>query len=123
MTQTKIPIRRSNPRVTQSKPNESKEKKPDPILFQTFFKSVGPRTYAAQMKEAKNGNHYLVLTEGKRDPKTDELRKISLYLFSEDFQKFFHLMRETADWIKANPVSEEVAQRQAKRWKEKPKIG
>ena len=25
------------------------------ILFQKFFKSVGPRTYAAQVKRAKNG--------------------------------------------------------------------
>ncbi|HQY87535.1 MAG TPA: DUF3276 family protein [Tepidisphaeraceae bacterium] len=98
-----------------------KDKQPDPILFQTYFKSVGPRTYAAQMKKARNGNHYLVLTEGKRDAKTNELKKISLFLFSEDFQRFFHLMRETAEWIKANPVDPEVAEKQAKRWKEKEK--
>src|SRR5689334_22548662 len=40
------------------------------ILFQKFFKSVGPRTYASQIKEAGNGNHFLVLTEGKRDEET-----------------------------------------------------
>src|SRR5260370_157969 len=40
------------------------------ILFQHWFKSVGPRTYAAQLKKAGNGNHYLVLTEGRRDDKT-----------------------------------------------------
>ena len=42
------------------------------IMFQNWFKSVGPRTYAAQVKKAKNGNHFLVLTEGKRDEKTGE---------------------------------------------------
>src|SRR5437588_9342050 len=41
------------------------------ILFQTFFKSVGPRTYASQVKRPANGNHFLVLTEGNRDPDCD----------------------------------------------------
>src|SRR5689334_13186406 len=60
--------------------------KPEPkILSQKYFKSVGPRTYAAQLMEAGNGNHYLVLTEGKRDEKTGEVRKSKLFVFSEDF--------------------------------------
>ena len=49
-----------------------------PILFQQFFKSVGPRTYAAQIKQASNGNHYLLLTEGKREKDSDEVRKTRL---------------------------------------------
>ena len=49
------------------------------ILFQDYFKSVGPRTYAAQVKRAGNGNHFLVLTEGKRDDATGEVRKIRLF--------------------------------------------
>src|SRR5947208_354484 len=56
------------------------------ILFQKFFKSVGPRTYAAQIKEAHNGNHFLVLTEGKRDEATNEVRKTRIFIFSEDFR-------------------------------------
>src|SRR5881392_109838 len=53
------------------------------ILFQKYFKSVGPRTYAAQLKEAGNGNHFLVLTEGKRDPETNEVKKLKLFVYSE----------------------------------------
>ena len=34
----------TNPKQQQSKPEP-------PILFQRFFKSVGPRTYAAQLAE------------------------------------------------------------------------
>ena len=50
--------------------------KPEPkILFQTYFKSVGPRTYAAQLKEAGNGNHFLVLTEGKRDDASGDVKR------------------------------------------------
>jgi len=86
------------------------------ILFQTYFKSVGPRTYAAQVKQATNGNHYLILTEGKRDAKTNDLRKISLYIFSEDFPKFFQMVKSTAEFIKSHPVSPEVKERREKFW-------
>ena len=59
--------------------------KPEPeILFQKYFKSVGPRTYAAQLKRAANGNHFLVLTEGKRDEKTGDVRKTKLFVWSGD---------------------------------------
>src|ERR1700752_5232906 len=70
-------------------------KKAEPkTLFQQYFKSVGPRTYAAQVKEAGNGNHFIVLTEGRRDEKTDEVKKLRLFVFSEDFDAFKNLMRD-----------------------------
>ena len=86
------------------------------ILFQKFFKSVGPRTYAAQIKEAGNGNHYLVLTEGKRDEATGEVRKTRLFVFSEDFVEFFRMLHETAQFIKANPVPDEVKKKRQRFW-------
>ena len=97
---------------------ETKPPKPDAkILFQTYFKSVGPRTYAAQLKKAGNGNHFLVFTEGKRDAKTQDLRKVSLFLFSEDFDSFFKLMRETEQFVRAHPVPKEVQQKRQKFWR------
>lgn len=86
------------------------------ILFQTYFKSVGPRTYAAQVKRAGNGNHFLVLTEGKKDPETGEPRKIRLFIFSEDFKEFFKMLQETAVFIRENPVPEEIKNKRAKFW-------
>jgi hypothetical protein len=86
------------------------------ILFQDYFKSVGPRTYAAQVKRAGNGNHFLVLTEGKRDDKTGEVRKIRLFLFSEDFADFFRMLHKTAQFIRDNPVPEEIAAKRKKFW-------
>jgi hypothetical protein len=86
------------------------------ILFQRYFKSVGPRTYVAQVKEASNGNHFMVLTEGKRDRKTDDVRKTRLFVFSEDFEPFLKMLAEAGAFIKANPVPREVAQRQKKYW-------
>jgi hypothetical protein len=94
--------------------------KPEPkILFQQFFKSVGPRTYAAQLKQAANGNHFLVLTEGKRDEKTNEVRKSRLFIYSEDFVAFFRLMKQTATFISTHPVDPKVKARQAKVWAKK----
>jgi hypothetical protein len=88
------------------------EPKPEPpILFQHYFKSAGPRTYAAQVKEASNGNHFLVITDGKRDPKTDEVRKSRIFVFAEDFPAFFRMLHETAQFIKANPVPDSVRRR------------
>src|SRR5687768_16882155 len=86
------------------------------ILFQKYFKSVGPRTYAAQVKRATNRNHYLVLTEGQRDPKTDELRKTRLFLFSEDFAEFFRMMHDVAVFIRDNPVPEDIKRKRERFW-------
>ncbi len=90
-----------------------------PILFQKFFKSLGPRTYASQIKQASNGNHYLVLTEGKRVEGSGEVRKIRLFVYSEDFPAFFRMLHETAQWIRANPVSEEVKKKRDSYWNKK----
>ena len=94
--------------------------KPEPeILFQKYFKSLGPRTYAAQVKRAGNGNHFLVLTEGKRDEKTDEVRKTRLFIFSEDFVEFFRMLHETAKFIREHPVPEEIKRKRDKYWQKK----
>ena len=95
----------------------SRAARPEPkILFQSYFKSVGPRTYAAQVKQASNGNHFIVFTEGKRDPASGELRKTRLFVYSEDFSAFFHLMKETAEFVKANPVPQEVREKRKRFW-------
>ncbi|HZK82911.1 MAG TPA: DUF3276 family protein [Humisphaera sp.] len=86
------------------------------ILFQNWFKSVGPRTYAVQVKKANNGNHYLVLTEGKRDEATGEVRKSRFFLYSEDFVEFFKMMQKTAVFIREHPVPADVKRRQDRKW-------
>jgi hypothetical protein len=96
--------------------------KPEPkIIFQKFFHSVGPRTYASQVKELANGNHLLVLTEGKRDEETGEVHKTRVFIYGEDFSAFFRLLNDTATFIRANPVPQEVRDRRAKFWARKTK--
>ena len=93
------------------------------ILFQNYFKSVGPRTYAAQVKKAGNGNHYLVMTEGKRDEKTNEVRKTRLFVYSEDFVAFFKMIKGAAEFIKAHPVPEDVRKKRETFWAKIPDAG
>jgi hypothetical protein len=99
-----------------NRPGERPKADDHEILFQKFFKSVGPRTYAAQVKRAANGNHYLVLMEGKRDEKTGEVRKTRLFVYSEDFVEFFRLVKSTAEFIKANPLPDEMRRKREKFW-------
>src|SRR6185503_14625385 len=100
--------RRSFMSTVQAPPPMAEQK----ILFQDYFKSVGTRTYAAQVKEASNGNHFIVLTEGKRDKDSDQVRKTKLLVFSEDFETFFAMVRKTAEFVKSHPVPEKVRRQQ-----------
>ena len=112
----KGPDRASSPSKTPNGAGASADKPEPEILFQKYFKSVGPRTYAAQLKRAVNGNQFLVLTEGKRDEKTGDVRKTKLFVWSEDFVEFFRMLHETAKYIRENPLPEEIRQKREKYW-------
>jgi len=90
-----------------------------PILFQTFFRSLGTRTYAAQVKEAGNGNHFIVLTEGRREKDSDEVRKTRLLVFSEDFAEFFSLLQRTKQFIDEHPLPEDFQRKRRQLWKKR----
>ncbi|MGH7215203.1 MAG: DUF3276 family protein [Tepidisphaeraceae bacterium] len=106
-----------------AKPGPAGDRPEPKILFQNYFKSVGPRTYAAQVKQAANGNHFLVLTEGKRDETSGQVRKTRLFVYSEDFAQFFRMLHDTACWIRANPVPDAIKQRRATFWARKNTAG
>ena len=89
------------------------------VLFQKYFKSMGPRTYASYIKEAPSGNHFLVITEGKRDEDSGEVKKIKVYVPAEDFGQFFRMLHETAQFIKGHPVPEEIKLRRQRFWAKK----
>ena len=89
------------------------------ILFQKHFKSIGPRTYATQVKENDKGNQFLVLTESKRDPASGEVKKTKVFVYSEDFAQYFRMLHETAQFIKAHPVSDEIKLKRQRYWARK----
>jgi len=87
------------------------------ILFQQYFKSANPqKTYAAQLKRAGNGNHYLILTEGKRDESSGEVRKTRVFVYSEDFKELFKMLQAAAVFIRGNPVPDEVKRKRERFW-------
>lgn len=71
-----------------------------PVVFQKYFKSGG-RTYASQIKLASNGKKYLVLTEGVRDPQTQEVKKHILRVFESDLKAFFAMLQETVLYLRS----------------------
>jgi hypothetical protein len=108
---------RHAPSPRGKRPAETNGAKPEhEILFQQFFKSVGPRTYAAQVKKANNGNHYVVLTEGQRDEKSGDVHKTRLFVFSEDFAEFFDLVQKAAEFVKSHPLPPEVRRKRERFW-------
>jgi hypothetical protein len=110
---------KSAPRSFNSARPAPKPMSEAPILFQTFFQSLGTRTYAAQVKEAGNGNHFIVLTEGRREKDSDEVRKTRLLVFSEDFAEFFDLVQRTKQFIEAHPLPEEFQRNRQKLWEKR----
>jgi hypothetical protein len=106
-----------NPAPSMANASSSSDKPPDPIQFQQWFKSVNPlRTYAAQVQRARNGNSYLVLTEGKRDKATGELRKTRLFLYGEDFESFTKLIESTLTYLRAHPLEAKFRAKRQKFW-------
>jgi len=89
------------------------------ILFQKYFKAVGTRAYAAHLKENDKGNQFLVLTESKRDPASGETKKTKVFIYSEDFAQYFRMLHETAQFIKAHPVPEEMKLKRQRYWARK----
>jgi len=113
-----------SPSKPGSQLSASQADKPEPeILFQKYFKSVGPRTYAAQLKRAVNKNQFLVITEGKRDEKTGDVRKTKLFVWSEDFVAFFRMLHEMAKHIRENPVPDDIRQKRERYWAKQATAG
>jgi hypothetical protein len=108
--------RPGNSAPSSAKSAAGKPKVEPKIIHQTFFRSVGPRTYASQVKELGNGNQLLVLTEGKRDDATGEVRKTRLFVYAEDFSAFFKMLKESAAFISAHPLPEAVRKKRQQFW-------
>jgi hypothetical protein len=107
-------------RAAPTKPTSSRAAKSDhKVLFQKYFKSIGPRTYGVQIKESNKGNHYIVLNENRRDITTSDVKKTRMFIYSEDFAHYFRMLHETAQFIKTHPVPEEIKLRRQRYWARK----
>ena len=69
-----------------------------------FSQSVraGKRTYFFDVKETRNGEYYLTLTESKKqfpEGKKPYFEKHKIFLYKEDFQKFADAFKESIEYI------------------------
>ena len=69
-----------------------------------FTKSVkaGKRTYYLDVKETKNGERYLTITERKRRYNNDgsyKVEKHKIFLYQEDFDDFADALDDSIDFI------------------------
>jgi hypothetical protein len=112
------PSRNGTPAASSRQSAAAAAKEPK-ILFQKYFKSIGTRAYAAHLKENDKGNQFLVLTESKRDPASGETKKTKVFVYSEDFAQYFRMLHETAQFIKAHPISEEMKLKRQRYWARK----
>ena len=113
------PSRNGTPAASSRSAAAAAAAKEPKILFQKYFKSIGTRSYAVHLKENDKGNQFLVLTESKRDPASGETKKTKVFVYSEDFAQYFRMLHETAQFIKAHPVSEEVKLKRQRYWARK----
>ena len=77
-----------------------------------FSKAVraGKRTYFFDVKSTRGNDYYLTVTESKKrfnDDGTHFYEKHKLFLYKEDFDKFFEGLTEVVDYIKTNNKSTE----------------
>ena len=63
---------------------------------------AGKRTYFFDVKETRNGEYYLTLTESKKqfpEGKQPYFEKHKIFLYKEDFQKFKDAFTESLNYI------------------------
>jgi len=52
------------------------------------------RSYFFDVKKAKNGNNFLVVTESRFDKETKQSKRSSLLLFKDDLEGFIRKLKE-----------------------------
>ena len=90
------------------KENGNQERRED-----IFSKAVraGKRTYFFDVKETRNGQKYITITESKKRFNQEEgkfyFEKHKIFLYGEDFEKFSDGLKTVIDFIETGEVPEE----------------
>lgn len=77
------------------------KKKDRPEIFSQSVRA-GKRTYFFDVKETRNGEYYLTLTESKKqfsEGKQPFFEKHKIFLYKEDFQKFTNAFQTALEFI------------------------
>ncbi|MDR2011038.1 MAG: PUR family DNA/RNA-binding protein [Bacteroidales bacterium] len=82
---------------------ENREKKRDEVYSNSV--KAGKRTYFFDVRENRNGDYYLTITESKKRYEDDgsfKFEKHKIYLYREDFQNFLDGYKDVVEYIKNN---------------------
>jgi hypothetical protein len=75
---------------------------------EVFSKKVraGKRTYFFDVKEDRDQDYYLIITESKRKFEDGGFVKNKIFLYKEDFNKFSEAFTETINYVKSDLMPE-----------------
>ncbi|MCK9481344.1 MAG: PUR family DNA/RNA-binding protein [Bacteroidia bacterium] len=73
-----------------------------------FSKRVkaGKRTYFFDVRETKNNDYYVTITESKKKFDDQTFVKQKIFLYKEDFNKFVEALNETVGFVKKELLPE-----------------
>jgi len=95
--------------VLNSNPSESDQNK----LFSHVVRA-GKRTYFFDVKDTKNNDRYITITESRRryDEETHSsyFEKHKLFLYKEDFEKFSEAFQAVIDFVQSMPTEKMVCE-------------
>ncbi|MCO6494702.1 MAG: DUF3276 family protein [Bacteroidetes bacterium] len=74
-------------------------------LFSKRVKA-GKRTYFFDVRETKNNDYYLTITESKKKFDDQTYVKQKIFLYKEDFNKFVEALNETVGFVKKELLPE-----------------
>lgn len=69
-------------------------------FFSKRLKAGKRRTYFFDVKNTKQGDFFVTITESKKKFEGEGYESHKLYLYKEDFKKFIEALNETVDYIK-----------------------
>ncbi len=80
------------------------ERKNAPVYYKRV-RAGKKRTYFIDVRQTRNGDYYLTITESKRQqPRFEDERerfiKHKIFLYKEDFMKFAHALNDAIDYVK-----------------------
>lgn len=83
------------------------------IREDAYSKAVraGKRTYFFDVKATKNNDYFLTITESKRIFESDgkfSYEKHKIFLYREDFEKFFEGLDESLSFIKSKKTEDSI---------------
>ncbi len=78
-------------------------------LFSRRIRS-GKRTYFFDVRETRNNDCYIVITESKKRFEDGTFIKHKIFLYKEDFDNFSNVLKEAFEFIKNNSIKNNTSQ-------------